>query len=346
MKKKETRHGTYVDENGGEYSLDGKTLYHYRQLTSDATLYMVQEGCEVIGRMAFKNCNLKEIVLPDSVTIIRDQAFFGCSQLRRMNIPRSLTVFEMEHSPFPSSFSELNGESSHYRNRDGILYNSDMSELLLCYMDRETVEVPQTVKRVAPQAFANHLNMKEIILPQGLESIGYAAFMGCVSLVALTIPQNVTDIGKRCCWGCHSLQTISLSKSIKEVPQFAFFSCDLRKVVLADSVRKIGEHAFGANFALKSVSIPHSVRSIGVSAFEKCEGLEEVQLPERIVSIERSVFEDCRSLRTIEIPLSVHRIKSRAFCGIKNLTVNIHKGQTIIISDDAFESEDCLTIIE
>jgi len=346
MKKRETRHGTYIDEYGGEYSMDGKTLYHYRQLTPDATLYKVQEGCEVIGRMAFKNSNLSEILLPDTVTIIRDQAFFGCSQLKRMNIPRSLTVFELEHSPFPSSFSDLRGESLHYLNRNGSLYNSDMSELLLCYKDRETEEVPQTVKRVAQQAFINRLNLKEIILPDGLETIGDAVFMGCVALTTLTIPQTVTAVGKRLCWGCHSLQEIVLPHSIKEVPPFAFFSCDLRKVVLANGVRKIGEHAFGANFALKSIYIPHSVHSIDASAFEKCESLENVHLPERMASIERSVFEDCKALRTIEVPSSVHRIKSKAFSGIKNIKVIINKGQTIIISDDAFESEDCLTIID
>ena len=346
MEKKETRRGTYIDESGGEYSLDGKTLYHYRQLTPDATLYKVQEGCEVIGRMAFKNSSLKEIVLPDSVTIIRDQAFFGCSRLRRMNIPRSLMVFEMEHSPFPSSFSDLNGESVHYQNRDGILYNTDMSELLLCYKDRETIYVPDTVKRIGQQAFKDNRILREIILPKGLENIGDATFMGCVSLVALTIPQNVTEIGKRCCWGCHSLQRVDLPHSIKEIPPFTFFSCDLRKVVLADGVKKIGEHAFGANFALKSVLMPNSVRSIGVSAFEKNESLEEVHLPERLTTIERSVFAGCRSLRSIDIPSSVRRIKSRAFSGIKDIKVNINKGQTIIISDDAFDSEDCLTIIE
>ena len=63
-------------------------------------------------------------------------------------------------------------------------------------------------------------------------------------------------------------------------------------------------------------------------------------------TIERSVFEDCKALRTIEVPSSVHRIKSRAFSGIKNLTVNINKGQTVIISDDAFDDEDCLIIKE
>lgn len=346
MKKRETRHGTYIDEYGGEYSMDGKTLYHYRQLTPDATLYKVQEGCEVIGRMAFKNSSMKEIVLPDSVTIIRDQAFFGCSQLRKMNIPLSLTVFEMEHSPFPSSLSELNGESVHYLNRDGILFNSDMSELLLCYEDRETVEVPQTVKRVAPQAFANCLNMKEIILPDGLETIGDAAFMGCVALTTLNIPQTVTAVGKRCCWGCHSLQEISLPQSIKEIPPFAFFSCDLITVTLPDGIKKIGEHSFGANFALKSIYLPNTLRSIGVSAFEKDESLEEVHLPEQLKTIERSIFEDCKALRSIDIPSSVQRIKSRAFSGIKDIKVNINKGQTIIISDDAFDSEDCLTIIE
>ena len=121
MNTKLTKRGTCIDEHGGEYSVDGKTLYHFRQTSPDMEVYKVQDGCEVIGRMAFKNCSLTEIQLPDSVTVIRDQAFFGCSKLRRMNIPRSLKVFEMEHSPFPSSFSDLNGESVHYQNREGIL---------------------------------------------------------------------------------------------------------------------------------------------------------------------------------------------------------------------------------
>jgi len=346
MNTKLTKRGTYIDEQGGEYSADGKTLYHFRQASSDMKVYRVQEGCEVIGRMAFKNSCLTEIQMPDTVTIIRDQAFFGCTQLRIMNIPRSLTVFEMEHSPFPSSFSELNGESDCYLNKDGILYNSDMSELFLCYKDWVKIEVPLTVKRIAPQAFINRLHMKEIILPDGLETIGDAAFMGCVALTTLSIPQTVTNIGKRCCWGCHSLQTVYLSENIKEIPQFAFFSCGLRSVTLPDGLKKIGEHAFGANFSLKSVYIPHSVQSIGVSAFEKDESLEEVHLPERLTTIERSAFEDCRSLRTVIIPSSVHRIKSRAFSGIKDIKVNINKGQTIIISDDAFDDEGCLIIKE
>lgn len=346
MNTKLTKRGTYIDELGGEYSVDGKTLYHFRQTSSDMKVYRVQEGCEVIGRMAFKNSSLSEILLPDSVTVIRDQAFFGCSRLRRMNLPRSLMVLEMEHSPFPSSFSDLNGESVHYLNRDGILYNESMSELFLCYQDRVRVKVPQSVKRIAPQAFANRLNLKEIILPDGLETIDDAAFMGCTALTKLTIPHTVTAVGKRLCWGCHSLQTVDLPKSIKEIPQFAFFSCGLRSVTLPDGLKKIGEHAFGANFALTSIRLPNTVRSIGASAFEKCESLEDVHLPERMVSIERSVFEDCRSLTTIDIPSSAHRIKSRAFSGIKDIKVNIHKGQTIIISDDAFESEDCLTIID
>ena len=346
MNTKLTKRGTYIDELGGEYSVDGKTLYHFRQTSSDMKVYRVQEGCEVIGRMAFKNSSLSEILLPDSVTVIRDQAFFGCSQLRRMNIPRSLTVFEMEHSPFPSSFSDLYEESAHYRNRDGILFNSDMSELLLCYKDRETVVVLQAVKRVAPQAFANRLNLKDIILPDGLETIGDAAFMGCTSLTTLTIPHTVTAVGRRLCWGCHSLRKVVLPQSIKEVPQFAFFSCGLREVSLPEGIKKIGEHAFGANFTLKSTLMPNSVRSIGMSAFEKCESLEDIHLPERLNTIDISTFNGCKALRSIDIPTSVQRIKSRAFCGIRDLKINIKKGQTIIISDDAFNSEDCLTIID
>ena len=343
---KTTKHGTYIDEHGGEYGMDGKTLYHFRQTSPDATMYEVRDGCEIIGRMAFKNSSLSEIHLPDSVTVIRDQAFFGCTQLRRLNIPRSLMIFEMEHSPFPSSFSEFYGSSDHYKSEDGILYNTDKTEVLLCFSNRGELKLPSTVKRITQQAFANRQYLRTILLPDCLESIGEASFIGCTGLTSIAIPQTVTAIGKRCFWGCHSLNIVSLPQCIKEILPFSFFSCNLREITLPDGLKKIGEHAFGANFSLKSVHIPNSVRAIGISAFEKCESLEEVLLPERLTIIERSVFEGCKSLFSINVPTSVRRIKSRAFSGIENIRVNINKGQTVIISEDAFEDEKCLHLKE
>lgn len=346
MKPKETKHGTFIDEQGGEYSMDGKTLYHFHQTNPDTTMYEVRDGCEIIGRMAFKNSSLSEIHLPDCVTIIRDQAFFGCNQFRKMNIPKSLTVLELEHSPFPTVFSELIGGCDHFKNEDGILYNADKTEVLLCYTNRGDVKLPKDVRRIAQQAFVNRQSMKVIHLPDGLESIEEAAFMGCTALTSVAIPQTVSSIGKRCFWGCHALQEVSLPKSIKEIQPFTFFSCDLRSVTLPDGLKKIGEHAFGANFSLRSVRIPNSVRAIGISAFEKCESLEEALLPERLTVIERSTFEGCKALRSINVPTSVRRIKSRGFANIEGITVNINKGQTVIISEDAFDDESCLHIKE
>ncbi len=346
MKAKETKHGTFIDEQGGEYSMDGKTLYHFHQTNPDATMYEVRDGCEIIGRMAFKNSSLSELHLPDSVTVIRDQAFFGCTQLRRLNIPRSLMIFEMEHSPFPSSFSEFYGSSDHYKSENGILYNTDKTEVLLCFSNRGELKLPSTVKRITQQAFANRQYLRTILLPDSLESIGEASFIGCTGLTSIAIPQTVTSIGKRCFWGCHSLNEVSLPMGIKEIMPFTFFSCDLMEITLPNGLKKIGEHAFGANFSLRSVYIPNSVRSIGVSAFEKCEGLEEALLSERLTVIERSVFEGCKTLKSVDVPSSVRRIKCRAFAGIEDIKVNINKGQTVIISEDAFDDESCLCIKE
>lgn len=343
---KTTKHGTYIDEHGGEYSMDWKILYHFRQTNPDATMYEVRDGCETIGRMAFKNSTLTEIRLPDSVTVIRDQAFFGCNQLRKMNIPKSLTVLELEHSPFPSAFSELIGSCDHFKNEDGVLYNADRTEVLLSYTNREDIKLPNTAKKVGQQAFANRQYMKTILLPDGIEGFGDAAFIGCTGLTNIDVPQTVTAIGKRCFWGCHALQEVSLPKSIKEIQPFTFFSCDLKGITLPDELKKIGEHAFGANFSLRAIHIPNSVKSIGTSAFEKCESLEKVLLPERLVTIERSLFEGCKALRSIDVPSSVRRIKSHAFTNIDSIRVNINKGQTIIISEDAFEDENCLHLKE
>lgn len=45
------------------------------------------------------------------------------------------------------------------------------------------LEIGRDVKRIDAMAFANCVNLKEVVLPEKLEKIGDGAFMGCTSLV-------------------------------------------------------------------------------------------------------------------------------------------------------------------
>ncbi len=93
----------------------------------------------------------------------------------------------------------------------------------------------------------------------------------------------------------------------------------------------IYKYAFAYYRRLTSVKIPDGVTSIGVGAFYDCENLTSVTLPDSITAIEASTFSQCASLPSIIIPDSVTSIGYSAFYACRNLTsVTLGKSVTTI----------------
>lgn len=51
---------------------------------------VVFEGCTIIGRQAFHGSDVKEIVLPETLTSIQEQAFRFCKYIKSIKLPKSL----------------------------------------------------------------------------------------------------------------------------------------------------------------------------------------------------------------------------------------------------------------
>ena len=50
------------------------------------------EGITIIDIRCFKNTEIEEVVLPSSIKEIGWQAFMGCENLRRINLPEGLEI--------------------------------------------------------------------------------------------------------------------------------------------------------------------------------------------------------------------------------------------------------------
>ncbi len=111
----------------------------------------------------------------------------------------------------------------------------------------------------------------------------------------------------------------------------------VKKIVIPNSVTKIGVWAFKGCTSLESIDIPNSVTSIGKYAFEGCTSLESIDIPNSVTKIDDSAFEDCTSLESIDIPNSVTEIGDSAFKSCTSLkSVDIPNSVTEI-GDSAFE---------
>ena len=110
------------------------------------------------------------------------------------------------------------------------------------------VNLPETLKKIAPSAFFNCANLSEINLPENLEYLGGNAFGGCKSLTSIELPKGITEILTNTFNGA-GLTSINLHEGIKFIGKNAFSMCKLPSIILPSTIDSIGEYAFnGMNF--------------------------------------------------------------------------------------------------
>ena len=128
----------------------------------------------------YLNGNLvTELVIPDSVTSIGDDAFYGCTSLTSVTIPDSVTSIG-----------------------DGAFYGCS---------SLTSVTIGNSVTSIGDYAFCYCYSLTSITIPDSVTSIGSAAFESCDSLTSVTIPDSVTSIGDVAFFYCYSLTSIKYS---------------------------------------------------------------------------------------------------------------------------------------
>ena len=148
---------------------------------------------------AFANCpSLEKIVLPNSVRTLGWGVFLNCTGLKDVTLSTRLS------DPGLATFSgctgvqafRLGGESSYLAASDGVLYNKDMTKVILFPPGRGGVyTIPEGVTIIGTGAFKDCKLLTELKLPNTLRRIEAGA-MDNMSLKEITIPAGVGSISK------------------------------------------------------------------------------------------------------------------------------------------------------
>lgn len=147
----------------GNYLVMNGIIYSYKGSETDVTIPSEIDGVTIteIENEAFKNTNVKNVIIPSSVTTIGDRVFKDCGSLKSVVLPNSITSI---------------GYS--------VFFHSSI----------ETVNIPTGIHEIPSGLFGYCYNLAHITIPDNIDSLGNGAFRGCTALKRVTLPESISNI--------------------------------------------------------------------------------------------------------------------------------------------------------
>lgn len=181
----------------------------FRDCSSLESVIFENTVLEKISDGAFWGCSaLSSIALPDSVTEIERNAFFETG-LRNIQLPEKLTLIgggafcnckNLKQVQLPPQLKEL-GEGAFFNceNLAQIQLPSQLNKLggdaFRDCTSLDKIDIPAGLKQIESATFCN-TGLTSVTLHEGLTKIEDWAFHDCLKLKKIRIPKSVTDIGE------------------------------------------------------------------------------------------------------------------------------------------------------
>lgn len=333
------------------------------------------KGLKKIARYCFSDTAISDIVLPESLEIIEEGAFYCIyytwpsgkidhisSDLSTINLPASLKRIEDKAFGCRESLKTILWESKNLEwfgekvfsgtmwydeHPDGFLILGDW---LYCYkgeVSTGVIELPKEVKKLASEAFSGITTLKAIHIPDGILLGGKDIFEYCNNLEEIILPGDLKCIPNQAFLRCTSLRQLIIPETVSVIEAGAFQFAGLECVTIPSHVKTISQKAFSHCENLKSVYISDGVEIIEQHAFSNCINLSEIRLPNTLKELHGGAFYRC-AVENVIIPSSVEVFKGQVFNECKNLSQVFYEGSmakmTEILSNPAFEKNPLFTV--
>lgn len=194
--------------NGKEYTVTSVAEWGF-DFCYQLEEIVLPEGIWEIAIGAFYHSGIKCITIPASTTLIRQEAFRGCSNLQTIQVSEGNPYYYVSNGI-------LMGNSERY------VYTSII--VVPPLLNIEDYNIPEDVGQICDYAFMSNKNLKSIIIPSSVKSVYSFAFCECEELQEVEW-QSSSSISNGCFWRCSSLHSIVIHESVKNIEESAFGSC-------------------------------------------------------------------------------------------------------------------------
>ena len=278
------------------YPVTGIMTYAFNgnQVIKKVTL---PDTIETIEQNAFSNSSISEINIPESVTTVKDAAFYYCENLRSVILHKTLkTIGDYAFANTTLVYTDKIDISSWNKyafddnlvyihkgldlskiiKKDNFEYYLDQTASILNYIgDSNIVVIPSEIdgviiNKIENSAFMKNTDLEEVSINNNIIYIGDRAFRE-TGLTSVEIPSSVKEVGVCAFSGCEYLESVTFNEGLEKINISAFAACvNLQEVILPSTLTTIEQYAFQNCLRLQKAFIPKSVVTVGDGAFYAC----------------------------------------------------------------------------
>lgn len=289
------------------------------------------EGITTIGSYAFAQAFTDEtcpthVTLPNSVTVICENAFYHNPGLRSVTIPTGVEQIDqyafsscdgLTEITIPNSVTNIGADAFNCR---GLV----------------NVTVPACVLKAGLRTvFPACSSITNVVLSEGCREIarGTLGYSGQFpKLEHVLIPASVTNIE------AEAFRTFRGKVAVTVDPANAVYSSRDGMLLTKDGTRLLQ----GVN---GDVAIPPGVTSIDARAFDNCNGLTRVVIPNSVTNIGNFAFKACSNLDDVWMPKHLEgKLSANVFTNCGNATLNYYDalyGVTFQTEEGVVEQRPC-----
>ena len=269
------------------------------------------EGITTIGSYAFAQAFTDEtcpthVTLPNSVTVICENAFYHNPGLRSVTIPTGVEQIDQY------AFSSCDGLTE--------------------------ITIPNSVTNIGADAFncrgLVNVTVPACVLKAGLRTV----FPACSSITNVVLSEGVREI-THSAWGYSgdfpNLEHVFIPASVTNVDAEAFRAFGGKVAVTVDPANAVYSSRNGMLLTKDGtrllqgvngdITIPPGVTSIDARAFYNCNGLTRVVIPNSVTNIGNYAFNACSNLGDVWLPKHLEgKLSANVFANCGNATLNYY----------------------
>ena len=273
-------------------------IYSYAFRNADVKKVVISEGLTTIMANAFNGAsNMTEIQIPASVTTIRGGAFSGCSQLQSVTFAsvRALCCIDFEKKDSNPIYY-----AKSFKVGDAV---------------QKDITIPGEVAAIKNFVFYNCQSLTSVIIAEGVKTIGEYAFSGCTSLTSVSIPSTVTTIRK-------DAFNISSGKLVKAIFKDINSLCSINFSIRNSNPLSLAHHLYFSDSSTEvtKVTLPaiETIETIKPYTFAGASSITEVTVDEKVKKFDTDAFYGCSKISTVNYA-SVEQLMTMSYGdGISN----------------------------